>query len=163
MNTPIEEGLSELEAEFIELFVRLAQLVGQPKSIGQIYGLTYLTPEPLNLEDIMHRLEISKGSASQGLRFLRSAGAVRIVSVPNRRSDHYIAETSLRSLVSGFVKEQIEPHMEHGVERLDRLKELAEHEDESRKKIIQERISRLETWHKRGNTMIPLLMRFLGR
>lgn len=162
-NSLIDNGLTELEEECIELFVRMAQLVGLPKSIGQIYGLIYLSADPLNLEDVVHRLEISKGSASQGLKFLRSTGAVEIVSVPNQRSDHYLPETSLRSLVSGFVKEQIEPHMENGIERLDRLKQLAAREDESRRGLLNERIGRLETWHKRGRTMLPLLLRFLGR
>jgi HTH-type transcriptional regulator, glycine betaine synthesis regulator len=162
-NSLIDNGLSELEEEFIELFVRMAQLAGLPKSIGQIYGLIYLSSDPLNLEDVMHSLEISKGSASQGLKFLRSTGAVEIESVPNRRSDHYIAETSLRSLVSGFVKEQIEPHMENGIERLERLRQLAEFEDESRRELLNERIGRLERWHKRGSKMLPLVLRFLGR
>lgn len=159
----LDSALSELEIEFIELFVRMAQLLGLPKSIGQIYGLIYLSSEPLNLEDVMQRLEISKGSASQGLKFLRSAGAVEIVSVPNRRSDHYLAETSLRSLVSGFVREQIEPHMEHGLDRLQRLKELAESEAPERREVLDERIARLEKWHRKGSTLLPILLKFLGR
>lgn len=155
--------LSALDAEFIDLFVRMAQMVGLPKSIGQIYGLIYASPDPLNLDEVMLRLGISKGSASQGLRFLRSSGAVRVVSVPDRRSDHYMAETSLRSLAGGFLKEQIEPHLDHGSARLDRLRELAATGDPLHEELIRERIGRLETWHKRANDMLPFVLRFLGR
>ena len=155
--------LSELDAEFIDLFVRMAQMVGLPRSIGQIYGLIYASPYPLNLDEVMLRLGISKGSASQGLRFLRSSGAVRVVTVPQRRSDHYVAETSLRSLAGGFLKEQIEPHLDHGVERLQRLHELAEASGLQEMDLIRERIGRLESWHKRANDLLPFLMRFLGR
>lgn len=155
--------LTELDTEFIDLFVRMAQMVGLPKSIGQIYGLIYASPYPLNLDEVTLRLGISKGSASQGLRFLRSSGAVRVVGVPERRSDHYVAETSLRSLAGGFLKEQIEPHLDHGMERLQRLRELSADSDPEHTDLIRERIGRLENWHKRTNDLLPFLMRFLGR
>ena len=154
------DSLIELEAELIELFSRMAQLVGLPKSIGQIYGLIYASPEPLNLDEVMSRLGISKGSASQGLKFLRSSSAVRTVSVPGRRSDHYEPETSLRSLATGFLKEQIEPHLDHGVERLRALASDPELQTED---LLQERIQRLENWHNRASSMLPWVLRFLGR
>ena len=156
-------SLTELDAEFIELFVRMAQIVGLPKSVGQIYGLIYATPAPLNLDDVTFRLGISKGSASQGLRFLRAAGAVRVVEVSGRRSDHYEAETSLRSLVSGFLKEQIDPHLESGLQRLARLRELSETVESDDRDLILDRIGRLESWHHRAGTMLPFVLRFLGR
>lgn len=157
------DSLSELDAEFIELFVRMAQLVGLPKSVGQIYGLIYASILPLSLDEIVSRLGISKGSVSQGLKFLRSTGAVQVVEVPNRRSDHYVAETGLRSLARGFLKEQIEPHLESGQERLVRLRELAEAPDVGNPDLIRERIGRLETWHGRASDMLPFVLRFLGR
>lgn len=158
-----EGSLSELEVEFVELFVRMAQLVGQPKSIGQIYGLIYASANPLNLDEIMLRLGISKGSASQGLRFLRTSGAANVVQVKDRRSDHYVAETSLRSLASGFLKEQIEPHLDSGSERLARLRELAKNSDLDDSELIRDRIGRLESWHQRASSVLPFVLRFIGR
>jgi HTH-type transcriptional regulator, glycine betaine synthesis regulator len=161
----IEESssLSGLETEMIDLFVRMAQLAGLPKSIGQIYGLIYASADPLDLEYIVKRLAISKGSASQGLRFLRSTGAVTVVSVAERRSEHYVPETSLRTLVAGFLKEQIEPHLDHGVERLARLRELADQPEFQQNEILTERIQRLESWHNRAISLLPFALRFLGR
>lgn len=154
----------ELEAELIDLFVRMAQMIGLPKSIGQIYGVIYSSAEPLNLEEIGTKLEISKGSASQGLKFLRLTGAVDVVSLEGRRSEHYVPETSLRALASGFLKEQIEPHLDHGVERLARLKKLAqETDDDVFGGVLNERINRLERWHDRAINLLPFALRFLGR
>jgi hypothetical protein len=56
----------------------VVQIFGVPKSVGQIYGLLYASPEPLSFSDIVVRLGISKGSASQGLRLLRSLGAINV-------------------------------------------------------------------------------------
>ena len=147
----------------IDLFVRMAQMIGLPKSIGQIYGVIYSSAEPLNLEEIAKKLEISKGSASQGLKFLRSTGAVDVVPVEGRRSEHYIPETSLRALATGFLKEQIEPHLDHGVDRLARLRKLADGLDLKDNELLCERIGRLETWHGRAISLLPFALRFLGR
>jgi len=156
-------GLSEFESEVIELFVRMAQLVGVPKSVGQIYGLIFASPTSINSDELVSRLGISKGSTSQGLRFLRSVGAVNVVSVPGQRSDHYEPETGLRRLASGFLKEQIEPHLDSGMDRLARLKDLSADPALPENEVLRERVGRLETWHNRAIKLLPLLLRFLGR
>ena len=58
-------------------------MLGLPKSIGEIYGLLYVTQEALSLDDLVSRLGISKGSTSQGLKMLRKLGAVREVEGEN--------------------------------------------------------------------------------
>ncbi len=155
--------MDPLEAEAVDLFVGLAQVVGLPKSVGQIYGLLYISTEPLSLDAVAERLDISKGSASQGLRFLRSTGAIRLAGQAGRRSDHYEAETGLRTLATGFLKEQIEPHLESGEERLDRLRLLVADAPVAQRKVLAARVDRLGTWHKRAAGMLPLLIRFLGK
>lgn len=160
---PSVGGLDPLEAEAVDLFVGLAQVVGLPKSVGQIYGLLYISTDPLSLDAVSARLDISKGSASQGLKFLRSTGAIRLVELDANRSDRYEAETGLRALASGFLKEQIEPHLESGEERLGRLRKLVSEAPPSQRKALAARVDRLGTWHQRAAGMLPLLIRFLGK
>jgi hypothetical protein len=66
------------ETECVLFFAEVMQVFGVPKSVGQIYGLLYASPEPLSFSDIVVRLEISKGSASQGLQLLRTLGAINV-------------------------------------------------------------------------------------
>lgn len=155
--------LSPIEAEAVDLFVGLAQVVGLPKSIGQIYGLLYISSVPLSLDDLVERLDISKGSASQGLKFLRSTGAVQVCDNHSARCDHYEAETGLRALASGFLKEQIEPHLESGEDRLARLKRLAATAPAAERAHVVQRVKQLEAWHGRAAGLLPLLLRFLGK
>jgi HTH-type transcriptional regulator, glycine betaine synthesis regulator len=155
--------MTPLEAEAVDLFVGLAQVVGLPKSIGQIYGLLYISHVPLSLDDIAGRLDISKGSASQGLKFLRSTGAVRLCDDHDSRCDHYEAEVGLRALATGFLKEQIEPHLESGEDRLARLKRLAGTAPTAGRAHAVQRVRQLENWHRRASGLLPLLIRFLGK
>ena len=161
--TPMLAGLTSLEVEAVDLFVGLAQVVGMPKSIGQIYGLLYISTVALSLDDLAVRLDISKGSASQGLKFLRSTGAVRLCDEHGSRCDRYEAETGLRTLVTGFLKEQIEPHLESGEDRLVRLKRLALAAPEADRAHVVQRVKQLENWHSRAASLLPLLIRLLGK
>lgn len=156
-------GLAPLEAEAVDLFVGLAQVVGLPKSVGQIYGLLYISTVSLSLDEVAERLDISKGSASQGLKFLRQTGAVQLCEENGSRCDRYLAETGLRALASGFLKEQIEPHLESGEDRLERLKRLAATAPVAERAHVLQRVKQLERWHRRAAGLLPLLIRFLGK
>ncbi|MDE0577580.1 MAG: hypothetical protein OSB39_11585 [Opitutales bacterium] len=66
-----------LELEGIDFFVRLMNMMGMPRSVGEIYGLLYFSEKPLPMDAVASRLGISIGSASQGLKNLRALKAVR--------------------------------------------------------------------------------------
>src|ERR1041385_6256879 len=81
--------LNPLETEIIDLFVQLSRLLGQPRSLAEIYGLLFISARPMAMDHLIERLRLSKGSASQGLKFLRNVGAVRMVYVAgDRRGAH---------------------------------------------------------------------------
>ena len=150
-------------------FSEVVQVFGVPKSVGQIYGLLYSTPEPLSFSDIVDRLDISKGSASQGLQLLRSLGAINVVPASPisslgsqiKRSVAYEPELSLRKLVSGVLQERIAPLAGAGAERLARLRELAE-EDGDGSNFYLDRAKQLNTWRRRLKTILPMLSLLLG-
>ena len=145
----------------MSFFAEVVQLLGVPKSVGQIYGLLYATPEPLGFPDIVERLEISKGSASQGLQLLRSLGAIIEVEGAVARGCAYEPELSLRQLVTGVLRERVTPMAATGKDSLKRLKELAE-QSPANTKFYLGRAKQLETWRKRFTTVMPLLTVLLG-
>ena len=155
------ESLSELEIESIDLFISFMKLIGLPKSVGEIYGLLFVTGEPLNAEQITERLQISAGAASQGLKLLRSFGAVRSVYVPRERRDHFSADLDLSTFASAFIKEELNPRLEHGSERIQRMEILANDLDGSEREAAFRRIERLRHWMERGRKMMPWLLKFL--
>jgi DNA-binding transcriptional regulator GbsR (MarR family) len=155
-------ALDELEREVIELFVRMADVLNLPRSVGEIYGLLFISPDPLCLDDCRIRLNISKGSTSQGLKILRSFGAIRTVYIPGDRKDYYSAETSLRKMASGFAGEQIQPHVHSGKERIERIRELMEEHENTDRDVLVEKIDLLENWQKRAGKTLPLILKLIG-
>jgi len=147
----------------IDVFVRAAGLIGLPRSIGEIYGLLFCSPEALTFDDLVERLRISKGSVSQGLKVLRQIGAVKLHYVPGSRRDHYEPELSMKRLVRGFVKDQFEPHLISGSQRLDSIDALIEGEaDESLRRHAANRLNTLRSWQQRTRKLMPIVMAVLG-
>ena len=153
--------LSELEKEVIDVFVRMAGVLNLPRSVGELYGLLYISPEPLCINDCMEKLNISKGSTSQGLKILRSFGAVNTVYVAGDRRDHFVAESALRKMVTGFVNEQVRPHLDNGKEHMVRLESLAEASDPENQEFFTDRIEQLKKWHKRASLLLPFALNFI--
>lgn len=62
--------LCKTRLDMIEVSARVCQFLGIRRSTGQIYGLLYLSPKPLTLDEIAESLGISRGSVSTGTRLL---------------------------------------------------------------------------------------------
>lgn len=154
--------LSELEREVIELFIRMADVLNLPRSVGEIYGLLFIASEPLCLDDCRIRLNISKGSTSQGLKILRSFGAIRTIYIPGDRKDYYVAETSLRKIASGFAGEQIQPHVHNGKDRIERIRELLDAYESDDREALREKVDLLDNWQKRAGKTLPLILKLIG-
>lgn len=155
---PAREELTDLEIGVIDFFVSAVKVLGMPKSIGEIYGLLFVSASPLTLDALALKLHMSKGSASQGLRFLRAFGAVKALYQPGDRRDFFTAEVEIKRLAAGFVREQIQPRLTHGEERLSRLTEYtASLPDSIEGQFQRERIQKLERWSERSREVLPLL------
>ena len=94
--------LNPVEVEVIHLFVQLSRALGQPPSIAEIYGLLFVSLRPMPQDEFYDRLNMSKGAASQGLRYLLDLGAVRTVYVSADRRVHYEAVAELRKSGRAF-------------------------------------------------------------
>ncbi len=154
-------SLSPLEVESIGLFISFVKIFGLPKSVGELYGLLFVAPDPLPMEALMQRLNMSKGSASQGLKLLRSFGAVKTVYAAGDRRDHYCAEFDLSRFASGFIKEELQPHLDSGLHRLERIQGFIDQLPPERRETAENRLARLRHWHEKGQAMIPWVLKFL--
>jgi len=167
--SPIEsaEKLEALELQVIGMFVDGVRALGLPRSIGEIYGLLFISRAPLSLDDLVARLSISKGSASQGLRTLKSLGAVREANGfqgSAERRTYYEPAVELKRLVGGFIREQVRPHLDSGRTKIRQLSETAARvDDEELRKFLGERVDRLDQWLRSGSRVLPILQKILGQ
>jgi DNA-binding transcriptional regulator GbsR (MarR family) len=158
------DELDPLERQVVDFFVDGVRVLGLPRSIGEIYGLLFISSAALSLDDLVRRLHISKGSASQGLRMLKSLGAVREAGDTTERRTYYEPALDLKRLAGGFIREQIRPHLESGQTKITRLAETTQDlDDPARRQFLNDRIERLENWMRRGRRVLPVLQKLLGQ
>lgn len=156
--------LPDVEVEMISSFVHLAHLVGLPRSYGEIYGLLFSHSKPLPLEGIISRLGISAGSASQGVRVLRSMRLINVVYQTGDRRDHFTAETRLQNLIAGVLRERLSPHLQSGTEQVTMLGELVDSmEDSTDRDHYEQRVQLMRRWVRHARRLIPVLMRGVTR
>jgi DNA-binding transcriptional regulator GbsR (MarR family) len=162
--SPPHQPLDALEQQVVSIFIDGVRVLGLPRSIGEIYGLLYISPLPLSLDDLAFRLQISKGSVSQGLRALKSLGAVReALGVTDRRT-HFEPAVELKRLVGGFIREQVRPHIDSGKSKVKHLSSMLDGvESPERREFLSERVERLEQWMRRGGRVLPVLQKILGQ
>jgi HTH-type transcriptional regulator, glycine betaine synthesis regulator len=159
---PLAAQLTPLETEIIDFFVQLSRVLGQPRSLAEIYGLLFISARPLAMDDLIERLQLSKGSASQGLKFLCGIGAARTVYVPGERRTHYEAVAELRNLATRFLRDQVVPHLDNGQARLERIADILKQLPLAERARINGRVKMLQSWERQSRRFLPLLVRIMG-
>ena len=155
--------IAAIDDRLLNYFRDGVKVLGLPKSVGEIYCVLYFSPVPLTMLDLVNRLGISKGSASQGLKMLRTFGAVRENNLNSDRKTYFEADSALKKLVGGFIREEIRPHLKSGKKKLQALQQEAENiQDPELREFYNERIERLERWSGKADLVLPLLQKFLG-
>ena len=163
-NNSSPDGLLDpIERQVVDIFVDGVRVLGLPRSIGEIYGLLFITPTPLSLDDLVVKLGISKGSASQGLRMLKSLGAIREADGITDRRTHFEPAVELKRLVGGFIREQVRPHIESGRSKVKLLGEAIPSVSQDKQEFVKDRVERLDQWMRRGRQVLPLLQKILGQ
>jgi DNA-binding transcriptional regulator GbsR (MarR family) len=155
--------LTPVEIEVIGLFVQFSRALGQPRSIAEIYGMLFVSHQALSLDDLVERLQLSRGSASQGLKYLRELGAVRVVDLPESRRVHYEAVAELRNLAGSFLHQQVELYLSDSEARLERIARHSQDLTGAARKHALARVKLLQSWEANGRQVLPHILKILGR
>ncbi len=105
--------LTPIQQEFILHFGEMGSRWGINRTVGQIYALLFLSPDPLNAETITQALGVSRSNTSMALKELQSWKLVRLRHVPGDRRDYFTTPDDLweivRTLIAERKKREIDP------------------------------------------------------
>ncbi len=102
----MSDTVHELQHGTMDTMGRITSFWGFSKIMGQLYGLLYLSPKPLTLDDMSESLSVSKGNVSINIRALERWNMVRQVWIKGDRKDFYEAETDFWKIIRGVLKER---------------------------------------------------------
>lgn len=150
----------EFEAQVVDFFVDAAELLGVPKSVAAIYGVVFASPNPLSFAEVQQRLDLSKGSVSQGLRLLREIGALKEVSSSTDRAALFEPDMEIRKIISHFVEHRVRKQLDVGRDRLVALSARVP-TGTAEGKILHERLKHLQGTHEKARALLPIAKTFL--
>ncbi len=154
--------LSKAQWELIEICVRASQLLGAPRSVGEIFGYLFARKSAVSFEQVVEALGISAGSASHGLRYLRRLGAVNVVLRARERRDFFQAETSLEKIITGVVSETAFFHLGGITDRLEKLRAQATESGDNHADEISDRLNLLLDWSQKTKTALALALKAIS-
>jgi HTH-type transcriptional regulator, glycine betaine synthesis regulator len=106
MNHASSENLRRAQDQFILQWGKMSSSWGINRTMAQIHALLFVTGEPLDVNEIMDRLDISRGNASMNLRALMEWGIVYRLRNPGSRKDEYVSETDPWQMLVRVVRER---------------------------------------------------------
>jgi DNA-binding transcriptional regulator GbsR (MarR family) len=81
--------LTPAAQKFIVHWGEMGEKWGINRTIAQIHGLLYLSPKPINAEEISDTLSLARSTVSVGLRELEGWGIIRVVHILGERTDYF--------------------------------------------------------------------------
>jgi len=83
--------LDPITEKFILHWGEMGTRWGVNRTVAQIHALLYVSPEPMNAEEIASTLSIARSNVSTSLRELESWGIVKAIHLLGDRREHYQA------------------------------------------------------------------------
>jgi DNA-binding transcriptional regulator GbsR (MarR family) len=81
--------LSPTIQKYIIHWGEMGERWGINRTVAQIHALLYISPEPLNAEQISQLLSVARSTVSVGLHELQNWGTINVVHVLGDRTDYY--------------------------------------------------------------------------
>ena len=101
-----EINLSQTQRRFIVHWGEMGVRWGINRTMAQIHALLYLSPGPLDAEEIMGTLRVARSNVSTSLRQLQGWKIARVVHVLGDRRDHFETDKDVWKLFRTIVDER---------------------------------------------------------
>ncbi len=84
-----DQTLTTVQTQFVLHWGEMGARWGINRTVAQIHALLYLSPRPMQAEEIAAALSVARSNVSNSLRELQGWGIVRVVHVLGDRRDHF--------------------------------------------------------------------------
>ncbi|MFN3630223.1 MAG: GbsR/MarR family transcriptional regulator [Casimicrobiaceae bacterium] len=98
--------LPPLIQRFVLHFGEMGSRWGVNRTVGQIYALLYVSPQPLNADEIAERLGLSRSNVSMGLKELQSWRLVQLQHRPGDRREYFTTPEDVWSIFQVLAEER---------------------------------------------------------
>ena len=123
--------LQEAKEKYIQTWGTLATNWGINRTMAQVHALLLAEGKPLSTDEVMEKLEISRGNANMNLRSLIDWGIVRKELMKGDRKEYFFAERDMWYLFKQLVKERKRREIEPVLNSISEFKDIDENTEEA--------------------------------
>ncbi|MDX9910569.1 MAG: ArsR family transcriptional regulator [Phycisphaerales bacterium] len=150
--------LRDLQDRFVAAWGQMGSVWGISRTMAEVHALLYVTGQPLCTDDVMERLQISRGNASMSLRALLDWGIIARTHKRGDRKEYFVAEQDVWAMVRAILRERLKREVNPLLASLYEIREDAPRDGEA----IAEHNARLDALIEFFETAESLGQRFAG-
>jgi DNA-binding transcriptional regulator GbsR (MarR family) len=120
----VEIKLASAQDNFIRRWGEMGQTWGINRTMAEIHALLYITGQPLCTDDVMERLNISRGNASMSLRALCDWGIIRRVHRRGERREYFESLSDVWEIFSIIAAERKRREMDPVLEAIKQCQQM---------------------------------------
>jgi len=118
--------LSPVQQKFILHWGEMGARWGINRTVAQVHALLYISPEPMNAEQITETLGVARSNVSNSIRELQQWGIVRTVHQLGDRRDYFESLTDVWELFQVIMDERKKREIDPTIALLEECVEEAE-------------------------------------
>jgi DNA-binding transcriptional regulator GbsR (MarR family) len=122
--TAAQQQLRHVQDTFIRRWGEMGQTWGINRTMAEIHALLYITAQPLCTDDVMARLNISRGNASMSLRALCDWGIIRRLHKRGERREYFESLSDVWEMFSIIAAERKRREMDPVLETIKQCQQM---------------------------------------
>ena len=159
----MSDNLLQAREHFLQGVSRISEFWGFPKAMGAIFGATYLSPQPLSLDDLVEQVGVTKGAVSTNVRALERLGMVHKRILMGERKDYYVAETDFWKIVKGILREREKSEFDHALRMVGESLEMVEGaefdpQEAELRRFYQKRLGAMQSFFRSLDNLVATLL-----
>jgi HTH-type transcriptional regulator, glycine betaine synthesis regulator len=162
----VSNKLREAQDMFIRRWGEMGQTWGINRTMAEIHALLFITAQPLCTDDVMERLNISRGNASMSLRALCDWGIIRRLHKRGERREYFESLSDVWEMFSIIAAERKRREMDPVLETIKQCQRMLDEQtlgkSAAKNEAVQLTRQRLEGMQEFMEVTNKLFQQFVG-
>ncbi len=151
--------VSEAKQQFISTWGAMGTHWGINRTMAQVHALLMISPDPLNQDDIMAQLNISRGNVNMNIRELIDWGLVDRVIISGERKEYFSAEKDIWKVATQIIKERKKRELDPMMKLMDQMSKVEGDRNDKEVKVFLDTVTGIQKFGAHADDMLGLLVK----
>jgi DNA-binding transcriptional regulator GbsR (MarR family) len=151
--------LAEAKLQFIASWGAFGTHWGINRTMAQIHALLLVSPDPLNADEVMEQLDISRGNANMNLRDLIDWGLVERIIIPGERKEFFSAEKDIWKVSRQIIKERKKRELDPMIKLLGQLSHIEGDKKDKAVKTFTDTITGIKKFSQQADKTLDVMIK----